>query len=53
MEGDIDKSHIMASFKKVHLLVLCLGVDNKYSCESTRGRFGEGKGVILDKISTS
>ena len=54
MEGDIDRSHIMTSVRKVHLVaLLCLRVANKQAFESLRDKFGEGEGVILDKDNTS
>ena len=40
MEGDIGRSYIITSVKKVHLVaLLCLSVAYKYPFESARGEF--------------
>ena len=54
MVSYIDRSHITTCVKKVCLVaLLCPIVANKYAFESTRGKFRQGKRVILDKGSTS
>ena len=50
IEGDIDKSHITMGIKKEHQLPLLYPeVTKKYVFDNARGKFGEGKRVILDK----
>ena len=54
MEGDIGRSHIKTDVRQVHLVAfLCLGVANKYTLKSVKGKFEEGGRVILNKGSTS
>ena len=54
MEGDIGKSHIMTSVKKVYpIAFLCLRVAKKYTFERVRGELGQGRRVIMDKGRTS
>ena len=54
MEGNIDKCHITTGVRKVHpVALLCPRVANKYTFESMRGEFREGRRVILDKSNTS
>ena len=52
MEGGIDRSHIITGAKKVYpVAFLCPGVANKYVFESTKGKLGQGRRVILEKAS--
>ena len=54
MEGNINRSHITTGVKKVHLVAfLCPRVAKKHVFESTRGKFREGRIVILNKSNTS
>ena len=54
MDGDIGRSHITTSVRKIHLVaLLCPRVSNKHAFESTRGEFRKGRRVILDKSNTS
>ena len=48
--GDIGKSHITTSVRKVHAVaLLCPRVANKHAFERMRGEFRKGRRVILDK----
>ena len=54
MDGDMGRSHIMMGVKKVYpVAFLCPRVANKYAFETTRGKLGQGRRVILDKGRTS
>ena len=54
MEGNNARSHITTGVRKLHpVALLCPRVANKHTFESTRGKFREGKRVILDKSNTS
>ena len=47
MEGDIGRSHLMTSVRKVSLVAfLCPEVAEKYPFEGVRGELGHGRRVI-------
>ena len=49
MEGDINRSHMITSVRKVYTVAFMYpGVAHKYAFESASGELGQGRRVILD-----